>query len=223
MPRAGVHAHRDARILELALREAGIHPPRDLAARLRTRHRALDSLVQDSDASLHFMRGPEEEDAPEAVAKALGFARDRAWHAVEELAAWRRGPEDASGGAALESLADVCHVVRDSFSTGHAVRWPAPGGAWVVGLRAWERDRRAGMAFGLVHALRHDLRFEFPLRGQASEVPASDAAVLALTRLLARASLLEGAERGAYFEEGWALLVARHFLPPGAPEPLAAP
>lgn len=223
MPRAGVHAHRDARILQVALREAGLHPPRDLVARLRARHRELDSLVEESDAGLHFMRGPEEEDAPEAVAKALAFARDRAWHAVEELGAWRKGLDGDAQRSALEALADVCHVVRDSFSTGHAVRWPAPGGAWVVGLRSWERDRRAGLAFGLVHVLRHDLRFELPLRGAAPEVPASDAAVLALTRLLARASNREGAERERFFEDGWAGLVARHFLPPGAPEPLPAP
>jgi hypothetical protein len=213
-----VHSRRDARLIRHAFVTAGLAPPRDLEERLLERHRRLDSHSEEHVAAMHFMRGPEEEDAALALARALGFARERALRAVTALADAREVPPDGERQAAVRALADVAHLVRDSFSRGHATRAPGPGGPRVVAMRAWESDKKPQRGFGLVHVVAHDLRFERPFERWAPEVLASDAAVREVTQLIARcAALGKEGERG--FEVDWEAFVARWFVPPGRSPP----
>lgn len=218
MPRASIHAGRDLAALRPPLVALGLTVGDGFARRLLDRHRALDADLTDSGAAMHFMRGPDEESAPQALLKALGFARARAWHAVEGLAAVL-GPRDpARAGSLADALADALHVVRDSYSSGHAVRRPRGTGP-VIALRAWELDQRPQRGFGLLHALRHDLRFEWPFRRWSREVGASDAAVREVVGLLVAAAPAAPPARGRVFDQGWRRLVAHRFLPPDMPWP----
>lgn len=218
MPRAAIHARRDLDALRPPLLALGLTLDEGFARRLLDRHRALDADLTESGAAMHFMRGPDEESAPQALRKALGFARARAWHAVEELAAALGPRQPTRAGSLADALADALHVVRDSYSSGHAVRRPRGTGP-VVALRAWELDRRPHRGFGLLHALRHDLRFEWPFRRWSREVGASDDAVRDLVGLLVAAAPAAPRARPRVFDQGWRRLVAQRFLPPDMPWP----
>lgn len=217
MPRAGVHARRDLDALRSGLGAVGVVVDQAFARALLLRHRAIDANDTEEDARLHFMRGYGEEDAAEAIKRALGHARDRAWRAAERLVAARDGGDEARQ-ALVRAMADALHVVRDSYSSGHARRQPRGWGP-VVALRAWAIDRLPGRAFGLRHALKHDLRFEYPFALWAREVPASDAAVRHLVEVIVDAALAPPAKRPAAFEAGWRTFVAERFLPPGRRAP----
>lgn len=218
MPRHGVHATRDLQALRPELLARGILPGPAFEAAIRDRHEAIDRDLSMGGAPMHFMRGHDEEDAPSAVVKALRFARARAWRAVEALARALERPPAAEDRALPEALADALHVVRDSYSSGHAVRRPRGTGP-VVALRAWELDRKAGRGFGLRHVLLHDLRFEWPFRLRAREVPASDAAVGEAVRLILDAAEAPPSRRAAVFERDWRAFVEERFLPPDLPWP----
>jgi hypothetical protein len=130
---------------------------------LLERHRAIDRSNGLDEMALHFMRGPKDEDADEALRKALKHLRSRAERAVEHLGAALAEPRDPRRwSAAFAALADGCHALRDSYSRGHARRAPGRGGPRVVALEAWEEAREPRRGLALPHLLRHDLRFEWP-------------------------------------------------------------
>lgn len=218
MPRAGVHARRDLATLRPALAALGLAVTEDFERALLDRHRAIDRNQDEEDQHLHFMRGHDEQDAPEALRRALGHARACAEAALGKLADDLERPGPNARLALARALADALHVVRDSYSSGHATRAPRGTGP-VVAMRAWELDRRAERGFGLVHVLRHDLRFERPFAWFAREVRASDAAVADLVLLLSDAARAPAPERRARFEEAWARFVEERFLPPSRPMP----
>ena len=219
MARAGVHARRDLALLRPALAALGLPVPRTFARALLLRHRAIDKNQEEEDQHLHFMRGSDDEDATKALAEAVGYAKVRARDAAERLADALRAPRDEGRVSALaKALADAMHVVRDSYSSGHATREPHGVGP-VVALRAWESDNQPERGFGLVHALRHDLRFETPFAWFSHEVRASDAAVADLLALLREVAMSPPEARPAVFEERWRGFVARRFLPPHQPLP----
>lgn len=219
MPRAAVHARRDAPLIATALKLAGAAPPEDLEDLLLDCHRAIDGGMGLEDMPAHFMRGEVEEDAGDAFDRALGHVNAAAARAVHQLPRALRLGGDAWRSAA-QHFADATHGVRDSFSRGHARRAPDPGGPQVVGMHAWEEDLSLARGFGLVHVLTHDLRFEAPFDHRAPEVEASDEAVFALVRLIVEAaSRPNDAQRTAALEAGWPAFVEMFFLPPGEPGP----
>jgi hypothetical protein len=220
MPRAGVHTRRDLPIVARELRGLGLRfEDETVEDEMLQRHRAIDRNQEEEDMPLHFMRGPEEEGAGEAVAKALGHIKRRTLLAAPLLRRCMDRPGDEpSFAAALLPITDACHAVRDSYSRGHATRSPGPGGDFVAEIRSWEVEKTAIRGFGTGHALRRDIRFEWPLSRRAPEVPASDAAVEALLGLIAGAAgdKENGAQRVV---RRWDSFVAGFFLPPGAGPP----
>jgi hypothetical protein len=219
MPRAGVHARRDAPLVQAALARLGLAMPPGYPELLRHRHRAIDRNTEDAAAHLHFMRGEDEESAPEALAEALGFLRRRAWRALGLLVeAVHAGGSPARMGALGVDLADVLHAVRDSYSKGHARRADHGTGP-VVALVSWELERGAERGFGLRHALAHDIRFEWPWALWSPEVPASDRACSGALNLLVEAAVAPRDAREAVFAQRWQAFVASHFLPPDGEAP----
>jgi hypothetical protein len=219
MPRAAVHARRDAPTIAGAFAAVGIPVPDDLDGQLVARHRAIDARQEDPDMPRHFMRGPDVQDASEAVARALAFLHERATRAVKALAAARVDPAPPVVTEAVRALADACHGVRDSYSRGHTHRAPTQAGPRVAGVRSWEEDKLPTGGFGLAHVVLHDLRFEFPFDRASPEVAASDEAVARLVEVVCAAAQRDGPPQEQMFKQDWTDFVAAYFLPPGSPAP----
>jgi hypothetical protein len=214
-----VHARRDLTFVREALATMGLRLSPQAAAMVRARHRALDRNSDPDDARLHFMRGEAEEPGDVALKRCLAYLEARARRAVGALARARAAKSDEVLLAkALEPLADVVHAVRDSYSRGHSRRAPGPGGPEIVALHSWGQAASPEHAFGLIHALVHDRRFEVPFSFISPEVPASDRAVQAALSVLALAASAPRPPDG--FDAGWTAFV-RSYLRPDGPRPPA--